>query len=192
MTDVLGKLSCLDVPDFGGENVIYTPGGITSIQMDTVGNLPSPGVLGRLYINTSSNKFFRDDGSSWIDLTTPADVVGTLNEINANLSGATVTLSLSANPIIPGVQRIKIPAGATADRPVSPAAGDHRFNSETGAPELFNASDWLPYGKIVQQVTGQVTSLSSTSQIPLDSTKPQITEGFQILSTVFTPVSTTS
>ena len=192
MTDVLGKLSCADIPDFAGNNVIYSDGGISSIQMDATINLPSAGNAGRLFINTDSNKFYRDDGSAWVDLTSPADVVGTANQIVASLTGSTVTLSLADNPVIPGVQRIKIPVGATADRPLSPVAGDHRFNSEIGKPELFNSTDWLPYGNVAQYVSNEIPALSGTATIPLDSTAPLITEGFQILSTSFTPLASSS
>lgn len=192
MTEVLGKLSCLDIPDFNGENLIYSDGGIVSLQMDSTANRPLAGAGGRLYIDTTLNKFFRDDGTSWIDLTSPADIQGTANQISASLTGSTTTLSLASNPIIPGVQRIKIPAGATADRPATPSAGDHRFNSEIGQPEMFNATDWLPYGNVLQYVSAEMAAVSGTATIPLDSTAPQITEGFQILNTTFTPLSSTS
>ena len=192
MTEVLGKLSCSDIPDFNGENVIYNDGGIISLQMDTTALRPAAGTGGKLFIDTTLNKFFRDNGSTWIDLTTPADVQGTTSQILSSLSGTTVTLSLANNPILPGLQRVKIPAGATADRPTVGTAGDHRYNSEIGKPEMFNSTDWLPYGNLLQTATSQITASSGTATIPLDSTIPQISEGFQVFTTTFTPLSTTS
>lgn len=47
-------------------------------------------------------------------------------------------------------------------------------------------------GTILQTVYGDITSASSNSQIPYDNTPPLITQGFEIWTRTFTPVSPTS
>lgn len=57
----------------------------------------------------------------------------------------------------------------------------------TGDVTISSAS-----GTVLQTVYGAVTSSSSNSQIPYDNTTPTITEGAQIWSREFTPISATS
>ena len=78
---------------------------------------------------------------------TPVTITGTSNQINvANGDGSegNPTVSIAANPIIPGTAAMQIPAGTTAQRPVG-ANGQMRYNTDTGRFELYDAG-WVDVG----------------------------------------------
>jgi hypothetical protein len=66
MSDHLGKISFLDLPDVNGTNVLLDAGGTPSIQTGTLAARPAFGAAGRLYIDTTNNAVFRDTGTSWV------------------------------------------------------------------------------------------------------------------------------
>lgn len=118
---------------------------------------------------------------------------GTTNQISTSQSAGTLTIGLASNPIVPGNAAIRLPIGTTAQRAVSPSAGDTRFNSTLGVAEVFNGSIWFPAaGKVLQMVTGSISPTTGTTQVPFDTTSPLSTEGFQIWSQAVTPLSATS
>lgn len=128
---------------------------------------------------------------------TTADAVttlsGTANQTSVTGSLPSLTVGLASNPIIPGLASLTLPKGATADRPVSPQSGMIRFNTTTGLCEKYTGSYWGNFGLVLQQVTGTIAAQSATnSQTPLDATVPTSTEGTQIWTQSFTPISTTS
>lgn len=187
-TEVLGNLSFLDVPTVNGLDVLLNAGGTPSIRSDITANLPTPGTVGRLFIDTTANVLYRDTGSSWSAIGAPTLYTGTTNQIDV----IGTVISLVSNPIIPGIASMRIPAGATADRPASPSPGDIRYNTSTGFKETYNGSYWAPAGTILQVLTGQIPATTTTSQIQFDNTTPLITEGSQIWSQTFTPISPSS
>lgn len=195
-TEVLGKLSFLEMPDVNGTELLLNSGGVPAILSGTTAARPAAGTgpVGRLYLDTTLNRFFRDDGTQWIDLTAVPSINGTADQI-AVTPGTNVTptvIAIADNPIIPGTGAMRLPTGTTAQRPVTAVEGDARFNSTLDRPEVFSGSTWVPFGRILQLVTGNIPATSGTTQIPLDSTVPQSTEGFQIWTTSFTPQSATS
>jgi hypothetical protein len=123
-------------------------------------------------------------------------VNGTTNQIAVTGTNPTLTVGLADNPAVPGLQRIKIPAGATADRPAG-TAGDLRFNTTLVAAEIYNGTSWTSLGAsgsgtVLQVVTGTIPAVNTTAVIPLDNTIPTNAEGVQLWSTSFTPLSATS
>lgn len=58
-------------------------------------------------------------------------VVGTTNQISVVTTSGVATVSITANPVIPGTAGITLPGGSTAQRPSTPAAGTLRFNNGT-------------------------------------------------------------
>ena len=118
-------------------------------------------------------------------------VSGTANQITVTGTLPSYTASLADNPIIPGLQRLRLPTGATADRPTG-GNGDIRFNTTLGYPEYYAGGSWLSPGKVLQMVTGNIAAVNTTAVIPLDNTVPTSTEGVQIFTTSFTPLSATS
>jgi hypothetical protein len=83
---------------------------------------------------------------------------------------------------------MRIPTGATADRPAAPIAGTVRFNTTTSAMEYYTGAAWVRSGAIIQQVQGTISTSSSNVQMPYDNTTPTATEGQQLMSVSFTPV----
>lgn len=124
-----------------------------------------------------------------------ADVLGKYSFLDTpDVNGDPVLLS--TNPVATGTGSLTLPAGTTAQRPVSPVIGMSRFNTTTGLFEYYTGSTWNSAGGqqtgIIQTVIGNIVSASSNNQIPYDNTIPQIGEGFQIWSQSFTPLSASS
>jgi hypothetical protein len=64
------------------------------------------------------------------------------------------------------------------------------LGANTGADPSWQS---VSSGKLIQTVTNQNTTYTTvTSEVPLDNTKPQITEGTEILTVTFTPTSSTN
>lgn len=193
-TEVLGKLSFSETPDVNGSEVLLNAGGVPTILSGITASRPAAGQVGRLFLDTTLNRFYRDNGSSWDDLTPAPLLDGTTNEIVV-VDGTNVTpsiVSLAPNPIIPGTGAVRVPVGSTAQRPGAPAAGDTRFNSTIARNETFNGSFWIPAGAVLQVVFGPIAATTTTAQVPYDNSAPTITEGVQIWASSFTPISATS
>jgi hypothetical protein len=144
--------------------------------LGTLSFLDTPDVNGVLLLTTGS---------------AVTSVAGTANQITVTGSLPTLTASLADNPIVPGLQRLRLPSGATADRPAGNGA-DLRYNTTTGYIETFSTADWVPLGRVLQIATGTIAAVNGTVVIPLDNTIPTNTEGTQIFTTSFTPLSASS
>lgn len=88
-------------------------------------------------------------------------------------------------------QFFKQPSGTTIQRPGTPSAGMLRYNSTTTLTEEYNGV-WKPVGRVLQVVTGNIAATTGTTLVPYDNTVPTSSEGFQIWSQSFTPISTSS
>jgi hypothetical protein len=89
-------------------------------------------------------------------------MLGTANQINlANGSGASgsPTFSLADNAVLPGTEGITIPAGTTAERPVTPNNGELRYNTTTSRIEAYLNGTWTTLGV----GDGSVTTVSGTA-----------------------------
>lgn len=193
-TEVLGKLTFLETPDVNGTEVLLNGGGVPTILAGTTGARPAASVVGRLYLDITVNRFYRDNGTSWDDLTSVPLIDGTANQIDV-VDGTNVTpsiVSIASNPIIPGTEGMVPPSGTTAQRPVSALNGELRYNTTTTRQEFYNGTFWTPIGQVLQVVSGTISASTGTTQIPFDNTLPTSTEGHQIWSTTFTPISSTS
>ena len=60
-----------------------------------------------------------------------ASVTGTTNQISVITANGVATVSIAANPVIPGTAGMTLPGGSTAQRPSTPVAGTIRFNNGT-------------------------------------------------------------
>lgn len=56
-------------------------------------------------------------------------VQGTANQIVVTVANNVATISISSNPVLPGVASVTIPTGTTAQRPGTPTAGMLRLNT---------------------------------------------------------------
>ncbi len=195
-TEVLGKLTFSQTPDVNGQDILLNAGGVPAILSGTTAERPAAGTgpVGRIYLDTTVNRFYRDDGAAWIDLTSVPLIDGTVNQIDVvdgtNISPSVV--SLADNPVIPGVQGIVIPVGTTAQRAPAPATGSVRYNTTIARQEFFNGTFWTPLGQVLQVVTGSILASTGTTQIPFNATLPTATQGHQIWTQSFTPISATS
>lgn len=196
-TDVLGRLNFSEIPTVEGQNVMVDSGGVPSFSSGPTTGLPAAGTgpVGRIFLDTTSNKFFRDDGTVWVDLTPLLLLDGTAGQVEvADGTNATPSIvSLADNLALPGVQGFVPPRGTSAERAVSPRIGEQRFNTLLNRAEEFTGAYWQPAGgTVLQIVTGNIGALSGTTTVPLDNTVPTSTEGYKIWTTSFTPLSTTS
>lgn len=119
---------------------------------------------------------------------------GTTNQISVSGTNPTRTVGLADNLIAPGTGSLTLPTGTTAQRPGTPTAGMSRFNSTTGVLEYYNGTSWISIngGTVIQTVTGTIPLASTNVIIPLDNTLPTSTEGAQLWSQSFTPLSATT
>lgn len=194
MQEVLGKISFSETPDVAGTDVLLNGGGVPAIISGTLAARPSAAITGRLYLDTTNNVFYRDNGTSWDSLSALVQVSGTTNEISVTpaVVGTPAIIGISDNPILPGTGGFSIPTGTTAQRTASPSAGDHRQNSTLGYVELYNGAVWQPQGRMLQSVSGSIAASSGTVTVPLDNTAPTSTEGNLIWTQSFTPISASS
>ena len=193
-TEVLGQHVFSEVPTVLGTEVMLNGGGIPVFSSGDTASFPAAGIAGQIYLDITVNRFYRDTGSAWIDLTPLLLLDGTANQINV-VDGTNVTasiVSLAPNLIMPGTEGFVPPKGTTAQRAVAPLQGQSRFNTSFGWTEEFNGSNWSPMGRVLQCVTGNIAASSGTTTVPLDNSAPTITEGIQIWTQSFTPLSTSS
>lgn len=143
-----------------------------------------------------SNSFLSTPDVNGVPVLLEGDAVGTLSgttdQISVTGTNPAQTIALASNPIIPGIARIKIPVGATADRPGTPVTGDLRFNTSLLRTEIYNGTSWSIIGNVIQTVTGVIAATSTNVIIPYDNTLPTSTEGAEIWSQSFTPLSASS
>jgi hypothetical protein len=191
-TDVLGSLSFDTTPDVSGSSTIITDGTVQSISAGITAAQPAAGQVGRLYIDTTSLTLERDNGATWDSIGTTFTVSGTTNQIVSTPFAGGTTLSLSSDPVLPGSQGVTLPTGVTGARG-SNVAGKLRLNSTLAYPEIGTGTEWLPLGRVLQVVSGNIAAQTATnSQTPLDATTPLSTEGTQIWTQSFTPISASS
>jgi hypothetical protein len=107
---------------------------------------------------------------------TMLQIQGTANQINV-ASGAgpsDPTISIAANPVIPGSEGITVPSGDTAARPSLPNAGELRYNSQLGVFEGYISSGWAQFA--TGTGSGTVTSVGvSTNGTGLTTSGSPIT-----------------
>ena len=109
------------------------------------------------------------------------------------VSGDTSGSITIAAPAVAGSGTLTLPTGT--DTLIGKATTDTLTNKSIAATQLTGtiAAAALPAGTVLQVVNSQTGAFASgTTQMPLDNTIPQITEGFQVLSLAITPISATS
>lgn len=118
-------------------------GGISVTNGDGVAGNPqisAAGVLQQI-VDLSGTGILALNNTSSV---TMLQIQGTANQINV-ASGAgpsDPTISIAANPVIPGSEGITVPSGDTAARPSLPNAGELRYNSQLGVFEGYISSGW--------------------------------------------------
>ena len=150
-------------------------GGISVTNGDGVAGNPqisAAGVLQQI-VDLSGTGILALNNTSSV---TMLQIQGTANQINV-ASGAgpsDPTISLAANPVIPGSEGITVPSGDTAARPSLPNAGELRYNSQLGVFEGYISSGWAQFA--TGTGSGTVTSVGvSTNGTGLTTSGSPIT-----------------
>jgi len=128
------------------------------------------------------------------DLALQRTLTGTANRINITngdgVAGNPI-VDISPNPVFTGTDSATLPVGTTAQRGAA-TAGKLRFNTTLNQYEGVRNGVFSPLGKVVQLTTGTIAVQSGTTQQFFDNLAPNITAGFSIATTTFTPVFTGS
>jgi len=196
MTEVLGSQTYTYVPTVAGSSVMLTDGTVLAVTANTTTSRPAAGNTGNLFIDTTLAAIFRDNGSSWTEIGSNLTLTGTTNQIAVTQIAGAATLALTNDIVIPGNAGFTPPSGTTAQRPASPNVGQTRWNSTLGYEELYNGTVWQPIGRLLQCVTGNIAqssgSISGTNRWTYGSTAPTSSQGLQIWTQSFTPISASS
>ena len=176
-------ISIVDNATLPGTGGVVVPKGTTAQQ--------PVGVGGQLRFNTTSNRFEGYFVGSWANLGSGdgsvTSVAGTPNQISVANGTTTPVVSLANNPILPGAASVTLPQGATLARPIAPANGMFRYNTDTGLLEAYLNGLWvnLASGSGVTSV-GSGTGLlggpiTSTGTLSIDDTIVATLLGVQTL-----------
>lgn len=158
-TEVLGKLSFLEVPDVNGSDVLLNVGGVPSFSSGPTIDLPSPGIVGRVFIDTTALTILRDNGTSWDSISgSSSSVSGTTNQIVVTGTDPAV-ISIANNAVLPGTEGIVLPAGPSSSRPLVPALGETRYNTELRSVEYYQPNVWVKTSGVVEK---DISDLSLT------------------------------
>ena len=158
--------------NFNGENIPSQIGtGVTGKSIY---------VVGARYVGP----FGVGGGSTIGNLTITDTTVSTTN------AGSDIVLQVTGNGTvnIDTTTALQIAVGNTAQRPVSPAAGDLRFNSETTSTEVYDGSAWVNVGQDTTTITSQAfVGDNSTVAFTLNATATTASVIVSINGTVQTP-----
>ena len=101
---------------------------------------------GQIRYNTDTARFEGYYAGSWqtfgIGDGAVTSVSGTTSQIDVTNVGSIATVSMSANPIVPGNSGFVVPVGTTAQRNPSPTNGTLRYNSSLGLFEGYANGVW--------------------------------------------------
>lgn len=100
-------------------------------------------------------------------------ILGTSNQItvaNGNGNG-NPTLSITSNPVLPGVEGVVLPSGGTSDRSGTPTNGEIRYNTDLAVFEGYANNNWgaIVTGSGVTSVGLTMPSDFSVSGSPITS-----------------------
>jgi hypothetical protein len=102
-------------------------------------------------------------------------------ETDALLAAIEVTPTQVSDKVNSSTGYFDLPAGTTAQRPVSPSAGAARFNTTTGSVEFFDGTNWISTNLIptVNSVTGTIyVGTASTLTLSLSNATEFVTVRF--------------
>jgi len=132
------------------------------VQVPSGSTLQRLAVNGVVRYNTDTARFEFYEGSSWATIGTGdgtvTSVQGTVNQIAVANSTTTPVVSIAPNPTLPGTNFVQLPIGTTAQRG-TPSYGAFRYNTDTGALEVYTNLGW----NTVSAGTGVVTFSAGTT-----------------------------
>jgi hypothetical protein len=193
--DLLGTANQIDIADGNGASGNPTfsiadnaemPGveGLT-IPAGTSAERPSPANEGEIRYNTDTLRVEAYLNGTWTTFGagdgTVTSVTGTANQITVANGSVAPVVSITTNPVLPGLASVKVPAGSVADRPASPANGMIRYNTDTGLFEGYTSGAWQSFASgsgVTSIATGTGLTggpITSTGTISIDSTVATLT-----------------
>ncbi len=155
---------------------------------------------GTVRYNSDTSRFEFYQAGAWVNIGTGDGSVtlvsGVGGEIDVTNGSTTPLISIADDVNLPGTGAVNVPKGGTAQRPVSPANGDFRYNTDTATFEGYANSVWgaIVTGTGVTSVgtgTGLLGGpITSTGTISIDNTVVATLTDAQTLTnkTLTTPV----
>ena len=137
-------------PTFSIADNAEMPGveGLT-IPAGTSAERPSPANEGEIRYNTDTLRVEAYLNGTWTTFGvgdgTVTSVSGTANQITVVNGSVAPVLSITTNPVLPGLASVQVPAGSVADRPAVPANGMIRYNTDTGLFEGYTSGAWQSF-----------------------------------------------
>lgn len=171
--DITNPNGIADNPTFSISDNPVLPGveGVT-VPNGTTGDRASLPNSGQLRYNTTTSRlegyttdwqqFGSGDG-------TVTSVTGVANQIVVANGTTTPTVGIADNPVLPGISSAQLPAGGTADRPIAPADGMIRYNTDVGLFEGYINGVWTTFSSGATGVVSVATGTGLTGG-PITST----------------------
>ncbi len=152
-----------------------------TVPAGTTAQRPAPATNGDLRYNTDTARFEAYVNNSWQTLGsgdgTVSNVSGTTNQISVANGTTTPVVSISDNPVLPGTASMKVPAGGTAARPVTPVNGMMRYNTDSLVFEGYINGAWTSFAStgvgVISVNTGTGLTggpITSSGTISIDNT----------------------
>ena len=145
--DIANGNGASGAPTFAIANNATLPGteGIT-IPAGTTAERPAIPNNGEIRYNTSTSRLEAYVGGSWTTVGngdgTVTSVSGTANQISIANGSTTPVVSITTNPVLPGLAGVVLPSGTTGERSVSPTNGTLRYNTTTALLEAYLNGVW--------------------------------------------------
>lgn len=102
-TPVYGSNSFTNIPDVNGTPVLLNGGGVAQISSGIYSSLPVAGNTGNLYIDTTNNSVWRDNGTAWDPLSRVLNVYSAPGAVTTTTAN-TLALSNTIPPVTMGIQ----------------------------------------------------------------------------------------
>lgn len=132
ITSTGGNTASLELQVGGVTGVVVGDQSLT-VPIGTTAQRPATPATGMVRFNTTTSTLEQYDGSSWV-----------------SVGGGAVAPSAVSDQTNTSTGYFDLPAGTTAQRPASPAAGMVRYNTTTGEPEWYDpagSGQWLGFYK---------------------------------------------
>jgi len=137
-------------PTFSLADNAVLPGteGIT-IPAGTTAERPATPNNGEIRYNTTTSRVEAYLNGTWTAMGvgdgSVTSVSGTANQISVANGATTPVISITTNPTLPGTAFVQMPAGGTAARPVIPANGMMRYNTDSLVFEGYLNNAWTAF-----------------------------------------------
>ena len=125
-------------------SITYSGAGIDITNGDGQSGNPTIALTGQVLslANASGAGFVALPNNGTVTPRVITGVAGEIDITDGDGAAGNPTIKIADNPILPGLESVTLPIGNTASRPVSPANGMFRYNSQTGTFEGYASGNW--------------------------------------------------